>query len=327
VPVAVIYSAEPQPPVIGDILYTPAVSSPLPLPDRLYAKVEPAPGGLASDLVSWVRVYHPNFLKSQGADEDGYVSLRRVTNPFEDPNGWERRGLTQAPLPPNWLPGMRLVAATTGMRYAIRPLDGAEDFRAYRSGYVTLNAMYDYTADDEFWNPETDLDLPPPPPVVTDYTGDSDTWYGVGRLALVWKIGVTGGSWWNWTPAHGMADVYLRDSQGNCPVFVLGFFVSAMKAPYGGDEYYQSLSRVSLESLESQFAPGYVVDVARVAEFEFQKHDVFLFRTTDRDTPGGTTRLGKLVLRNTSGWGPTSGDRCGATVEFAYTIFANEGDP
>jgi len=317
-PIAIVYAPEPQAPVFKGVTYAPAAG--IITYDRLYASVLPG-GPLQADDVTWVRIYHDAYTRAGGADADGYVELVRVPNAFEDASGWEKRTL-----PGGWRSRMRLVAYSTGGRYTILPLDAADDFKAYQSGLVTLDAMYDYTWDDEFWIPQVDMERAPPPPVLTAYTGDSDTWFGDQWLADVWKIQVAG-SVAGWTPAHGMADLYLRDSQWACTLFYMGFQVAARKAPGTGDAYYQSLSKASVAALASTFYPGYFRSRAGEAAFEYAVGDVFLFETADTDAAGGATRLGKLIVRNTSGWGPTSGNRCGGQVQFDYMVFTRAGDP
>jgi hypothetical protein len=220
---------------------------------------------------------------------------------------------------------MRLVAYSNAGRYTTLSLDAADDFKAYRSGLVTLNAMYDYSWDDEFWIPQVDLEGAPPP-VMTAYTGDSNTWFGNQWLADVWKIQVAG-SMTGWTPAYGMADLYLRESWKTCTLFYLGFQVSGRKALGTGDAYYQSLSKTAVASLANSFTPGYFRSRTTEAWFEYAVGDVFLFETADSDAAGGATRLGKLIVRNMSGWGPTSDDRCGGQIQFDYMVFPRAGDP
>jgi hypothetical protein len=108
---------------------------------------------------------------------------------------------------------------------------------------------------------------------------------------------------------------------------LLGFQVGAIKVPLAGDAYYQSLSRAAVAALQPPFTPGYFRDHAVEAAFEYATGDVVLFETTDSDALGSPTRFGKVIIRNESGWGPTSGNRCGGVVDFDDTIFTRAGDP
>ncbi len=193
-------------------------------------------------------------------------------------------------------------------------------YQPFRSGSASLGAAFDFTFDDEYWIPQTDLDRAPPPPAYTSYTGDSNTWFGAQWLATMWKQQVAPAGW---TPANGMSDVYLRDSQYDCKTFFLGFHVAAARAPGTGGTYYQSLNREAVAALAPYFQPGYFIhrNVWNDAVFTYNPGDVFLFRTADSDAPGAPTRLGKLLVTSKSVDSNWWTNECWGGVGFNYVIF------
>jgi hypothetical protein len=318
-PVSVVYTARPSAPVIEKHIYPTAA----PTFTSLYARVVPGgnPGHpLASDLVWWVRAYHGSFVKADGATEDGYYELKRVTNAFEDPNGW------LLPLIPV-VRGVRLVAASVGGKYTILDLDDAD--KIFVTGSITLSGQYDYTANDEYWIQQADLEHPERG-VFESYTGDSNTWYGSYWLVDQWKWFATYGAPASWTPAYGMADVYVRE-YGPCAVFGLGFHGAALRVPRtplnDNIGYYEALTRADVQARVAEMTPGYFKDRGKEAVFPYTYFDVFLFQTADSDAVGAPMRLGKLLVLSKSGSGPNSGDYCSGAVYFFYTVFARDDDP
>ena len=302
-PVRVIHTSKPLPPVIEAVSYAP-------VNQRLYARVRSPTAG-----ITWVRVYHPSYVRANtGETEDGYITLRPVSNLFEDPNGYDKR-----PFWGGWQTSMRLVAYSSDGLYTVEALDQPDDRRAYRAGAVNLHAAFDWTATDWWYIQQTDLELPPPAPVV-GFERESDSYGNPGTLLDWWRYNVTGGHPEAWTPAHGLADVYLRDSQGACSVYYLGFYVAGMKAPGTGADYYASITRRTIADYRSMMKQGWLSTGGEALEEPFVGN-VFLFETTDG-------RLGKMLVTGRAadgrGW---PYENCWTTIATQYTVFVMAGDP
>lgn len=309
-PVRVTHTPKALPPVVEDVSYTPTAGG----GGRFYARVRPATAG-----ITWVRVYHPSYLRAQtGEAADGYMTLQPVSNPFDDPYGYDRR--TFWPGWPGWQSGQRVVAYSADLLYTVVELDTADDYRAYRSGTLTMSGAFDWTGTDEWWIQQTDLERGPPAPVTQFYT-ESNSYGNPGTLLDQWIWTVTGGQMATWTLAtHGLSDIYLRDSQWACGVYYLGFFTAGARAPGDGADYFAGITRRTITNYKPLFAKGWLPTGPEEALFEPLVNNVFMFQT-----PEG--RLGKLLV--TSRWGDESGwpyENCWTTINLRYTIFVKAGD-
>jgi hypothetical protein len=294
VPLHVVYTPTPKPPVLKDAKYDPATRV-------VYLKVLPG-GDLGQDVVDWVRVFYDS-----GTSTTQYAVLQPVTNQFEDPYGYT---VTLPASPP--LAQLRLVAYSKGFLYRAVPLTSLVGI--YTSGTaVALNAQFDYTATDWWYHGMIDLERVP---ALALYYGIENTPYvGASGLLWNWKAQVApGGDANNWIWSYGLGDVYLRDSQWECSRFYLGFFRAAVKvAP--GDLSYQSYNRdaIALQAM----SPGWLDDTAREAVFDFAQDDVFLFRTSDR-------RLGKLIVKYKSVGTDWWTDWCGVNITLDYVVYDSQ---
>jgi len=310
-PVRVTHTPRALPPVVEDVSYTPAAAG----GGRFYARVRPA-----TAAVSWVRVYHPSYLRAQtGEAADGYFTLSPVSNPFDDPNGYERRTFWAGW--PGWQAGLRLVAFSADLLYTVVELDSADDYRDYRTGTVTLSAAFDWTGTDEWWIQQTDLERGPPAPVIQYYI-ESNSYGTPATLLDQWIWSVTGGNPAAWSLAtHGLSDLYLRDSQGACAVYYLGFFQGGARAPGDGADFYAGITRRTITNFKPLLTKGWLPSGPGEAIFEPLVDNVFLF-----ETPEG--RLGKLLVTSRAadgrGW---PYENCWTTVNLDYTVFVKAGDP
>ena len=267
---------------------------------RFYARVEPG-GSMDLDQVDWVRLYHPDLVDGKVA---GYKSLATTIFQFEDPYGWE---VTLE----KYLPGMRLVAHTTGGKYTSRDVGDMQDLTALRNGSVWLSASNDWESGDsnEFWSPLVELDEVEPvtacgpipwldwartyyptadwaacvaaDPRVAVYYAADDYFTSNDPARKMWD-------WWRTIPGRvGLPELYLRSNGVDTTAFVLGFHIrGAAVSDFGGrtslDYYTNVLGYPEVLNLQGTFLPGYPLGGgAAEAVLSLQQDTVLVFETSD----------------------------------------------
>jgi hypothetical protein len=293
VPLAVVYRPTPKPPEFSDARYDVATRV-------VYLKVRPG-GNLAQDVVDWVKVFNDT---PAGTFE--YATLAPVANRFEDPHGYT----VALPATTTPLSQLRLVAYTKGFLYRAVPLTSLVGI--YASGSGALNSQFDFTATDWWYIGLVDLERN----ADTRYFAIEYTPYvGAGYLATWWKGQVApSGNPNNWTVGMGLADLYLRDSQSTCTRFWIGLFRGGLRLATPGDAAYQAHDRASIALQAPGMAQGTLDNAGKEAVFDFNRDDVFLFKTSD-------WRYGKLIVRSKSVGSDWWTNWCGVNITYDYVIY------